>query len=294
MAKSIKNARCSFITKLVGFVVLGTVILAISVSTLMAQKVIGLQLYSVRDSMSASPQRTIKAVADMGYKYVEAAGYNNGMFYGMTPKAFKALLKSNGIYMLSSHAGQSAPDAAKWDETMAWWDKCIDAHIEAGAKYIIQASMDGSAYASLAGAKRYSEYFNAVGAKCKAKGILFGYHNHDKEFADIDGTTVEDYLLQNTDPSKVFFQLDLWWIHVSGKKALDYFNKYPGRFLFYHVKDEEEVGASGKIDFKPFFVNAKKAGAKYFVVEAEKSSVGNSLESAKKSIDFLMKAKYVK
>ena len=283
-----------FLTKIVGMVALCTVILVMSASTLMAKKIIGLQLYSVRDSMNVSPERTIKAVAKMGYAYVEAAGYNNGLFYGMTPQAFKALLKANGIYMLSSHAGQSAPDAAKWDETMAWWDKCIDAHIAAGATYIIQPSMDGSAYKSLAGAKIYADYFNAVGAKCKAKGILFGYHNHDKEFADIDGTTVEDYMLQNTDPSKVFFQLDLWWIHVSGKKALDYFNKYPGRFVFYHVKDEEEVGASGKIDFKPYFDIAKKAGAKYFIVEAEKSSVGNSLESAKKSIDFLMKAKYVK
>jgi len=283
-----------FITKIAGIVALCTTLLAINVTTLMAQKVIGLQLYSVRDSMAVSPQRTIEAVAKMGYKYVEAAGYNDGLFYGMTPVEFKALLKANKLYMPSSHTGQVVPNAAKWDETMTWWDKCIAAHIAVGAKYIIQPFMDNVGFESLAGTKRYCEYFNAVGAKCKAKGILFGYHNHDKEFKDIDGTTVYDYLLQNTDPSKVFFQLDLWWIHVSGKKALDYFNKYPGRFLFYHVKDEEEVGASGKIDFKPYFDNAKKAGTKFFIVEAEKSSVGNSLESAKKSLDFLMKAKYVK
>jgi sugar phosphate isomerase/epimerase len=101
-------------------------------------------------------------------------------------------------------------------------------------------------------------------------------------------------MLKNTDPSLVCFELDLWWIHVGGKQAVDYFNRYPGRFLFYHVKDEKEVGASGKIDFKPYFDNAKKAGVKYFIVEAEESSLGNSLESAKVSLDFLMKASYVK
>lgn len=281
-------------TKMAGIIAIGIVLLVVSASTLRAQKVIGLQLYSVRDSMQASPQRTIEAVAKMGYKYVEAAGYNNGLFYGMTPEAFKALLKANKLYMLSSHTSHAVPDAAKWDETMAWWDQCIDAHIAAGAKYIIQPSMDKVGYESLAGNKRYCDYFNAVGAKCKAKGIRFGYHNHDKEFTTIEGTTLYDYMLQNTDPSLVFFQLDLWWIHVGGKQAVDYFNKYPGRFLFYHVKDEEEVGASGKIDFKPYFDNAKKAGAKFFIVEAEKSSVGSSLESAKKSLDFLMKASYVK
>ncbi len=284
-----------FIAKVAGIVAVGTILLVMSASTLMAQKkVIGLQLYSVRDSMQVSPQRTIEAIAKMGYKYVEAASYNDGLFYGMTPEAFKALLKANHIYMLSSHCGQAVPDAADWDKTMAWWDKCIDAHVAVGAKYIVQPFMDKVGFESIAGNKRYCDYFNAVGAKCKAKGILFGYHNHNREFADIDGTTIYDNMLQNTDPSKVFFELDLWWIHVGGKKAVDYFNKYPGRFLFYHVKDEEEVGASGKIDFKPYFDNAKKAGAKYFIVEAEKSSVGSSIESARKSLEFLMKAKYVK
>ncbi|NWJ52441.1 MAG: sugar phosphate isomerase/epimerase [Bacteroidetes bacterium] len=284
-----------FITKVAGIVALCTVLLVISASTLMAQKkVIGLQLYSVRDSMQVNPQRTIEAVAKMGYAYVEAAGYKDGLFYGMTPEAFKALLKANKLYMPSSHTGQPLPDAAKWNETMAWWDQCIDAHIAVGAKYIIQPFMDKVGFESIAGNKRYCEYFNAIGDKCKAKGLLFGYHNHDKEFADIDGTTIYDNMLKNTDPSKVCFELDLWWIHVGGKKAVDYFNKYPGRFVFYHVKDEEEVGASGKIDFKPYFDNAKKAGTKYFIVEAEKSSVGSSLESAKKSLEFLMKAKYVK
>jgi sugar phosphate isomerase/epimerase len=283
-----------FITKVAGIVVLGTILLAVSAPTLKAQKVLGLQLYSVRDSMQVNPQKTIEAVAKMGYKFVEAAGYNDGLFYGMTPATFKALLKANKLTMPSSHTGQALPDAAKWDATMAWWDKCIDAHIAVGAKYIIQPFMDKVGFESIAGNKRYCEYFNAIGAKCKAKGIRFGYHNHDKEFADIDGTTIYDNMLKNTDPSLVCFELDLWWIHVGGKQAVDYFNRYPGRFLFYHVKDEKEVGASGKIDFKPYFDNAKKAGVKYFIVEAEESSLGNSLESAKVSLDFLMKASYVK
>lgn len=285
---------CQIMKKTVGIVALCILMLTINGSKVLAQKVIGLQLYSVRDSMNVSPERTIKAVAKMGYTYVEAAGYWDGLFNGMTPEVFKALLSANGLYMLSSHTGQPLPDKAHWDETMAWWDKCIAAHVAVGAKYIIVPSMGEDGFESLAGTKRYCEYFNAIGDKCKAKGILFGYHNHEKEFKEIDGTTVYDCLLQNTDPSKVFFEIDLWFIHLSGKNALDYFNKYPGRFLFYHVKDEHEIGRSGKIDFKPFFDNAKKAGAKYFVAEIEYPSTGHSIESAKISLDFLMKAKYVK
>lgn len=282
------------ITKVIGLVVLSTFINTMSLPTVMAQKVIGLQLYSICDSLNVNLERTIKAVAKMGYTYVEAANYWEGKFCGKTPEEFKALLESNGLYMLSSQTGRALPEEDKWDETMAWWDRCIDAHVAVGAKYIVQTSMDSVGYKSLAGTKRYCEFFNAIGDKCKAKGIRFGYHNHDKEFNDIDGITIYDCLLQNTDPSKVFFEMDLWFIHQSGKNALDYFNRYPGRFLFYHVKDEHEVGGSGKIDFKPFFDNAKKAGAKYFIAEVEHPSTGNSLESAKMSLDFLMNAKYVK
>lgn len=280
--------------KIVGLVAWCVTILILNLSTVMAQKVIGLQLYSVRDSMNVNPERTIKAVAKMGYKYVEAAGYWEGKFYGMEPEKFKSLLSANGLYLLSSHTGEPLPDQNGWEKTMAWWDQCIAAHVAAGAKYIIIPSMGEDGFENLNNTKRYCEYFNLIGEKCRAKGIRFGYHNHEKEFKEIDGTTVYDCLLRNTDPTKVFFEMDLWFIHLSGKNAIDYFSKYPGRFLFYHVKDEHEIGSSGKIDFKPLFDHVKKAGAKYFVAEIEHPSKGNSLESAKISLDFLLKAKNVK
>jgi sugar phosphate isomerase/epimerase len=278
-------------SRIVAFCALATLVMF---SCKPKQKEIGLQLWSVRDSMQTNAKRTIEEVAKMGYKFVEGAGYNDGKFYGMEPAAFKALLEANNLTMLSSHTGKPVPDSAKWNEVMAWWDQCIDAHIAVGAKYIIQPFMDSVGYAGLAGSKRYCDYFNAVGEKCKAKGLLFGYHNHNHEFADVEGTTFYDYMLQNTDSTKVFFELDLWWIHEGGKKAEDYFAKYPGRFLFYHVKDEKELGASGKMDFKPYFDGAKQSGMKHYVVEVEAYTTGNELESVKKSFDFLNTAEYVK
>jgi sugar phosphate isomerase/epimerase len=258
-----------------------------------AKKNIGLQLYSIRDSIGKDVPGAIAKVSEMGYKFVEPAGYNNGKFYGMEPVAFKALLKANKMKMLSSHANHNVPDSANYAETMAWWDACIDAHVAAGASFIVQASMDRKAYESLSVLKAYCDYFNEIGEKCNAKGIRFGYHNHDKELSTkLEGQTIYDFMLANTDPKKVMFEMDLYWAVVGGANPLDYFNKYPGRFELWHIKDKEEIGASGMMDFAAIWTGVAKSGMKYGIVEVERYNF-DEYTSCRKSIDFLNAAPYV-
>lgn len=279
------------------------IIMTIAVSGMMAvffqsckpkQKNIGLQLYSIRDSIGKDVPGSIKKVADMGYKFVEPAGYGDGKFYGMEPADFKALCEKNGIYVLSSHTGRQLPDSTNYEETMAWWDQCIDAHVAVGAKFIVQPSMGRSAYESIEGLQQWCEYFNTIGEKCNAKGIRFGYHNHDREFTTLFGDTIlYDYMLQNTDPAKVMFQLDLYWCVEGGKNPVDYFNKYPGRFELWHIKDKEEVGASGMMDFEAIWTARDVSGMKYGIVEVEKYNF-DQFTSCRKSLEFLNAADYVK
>ena len=251
------------------------------------EKMYGLQLYSVRDHMKNDPSGTVAKVGAMGYTFVEAAGYSDGKFYGMDPLEFKKLCEDNGLKFLGSHTGQNLPSKENWDETMAWWDEAIDAHAKAGVKWIVQPWMDQVGYKSLDGLKKYIEYFNAVGEKCKAKGIYFGYHNHDQEFkTEFEGKPVQDWMLELTDPDKVMFQLDLYWINQGGKSALDYFDRYPGRFMLWHIKDHKELGESGKMDFAPIFAAKKKAGMKYGIVEVEEYNF-DPLVSVEKSLEYL-------
>jgi sugar phosphate isomerase/epimerase len=258
------------------------------------RKNIGLQLYSIRDSIFKDVPGAIEKVGKMGYTFVEPAGYADGKFYGMEPAVFRTLCENNGLKVLSSHTGQALPDSANWEKTMAWWDACIGAHIAVGAKYIVQPFMGDNAYESLETLKKYCNYFNLVGEKCKAKGIRFGYHNHDKEFStQIDGQTLYDFMLVNTDPAKMMFQLDLYWCVEGGKNPVDYFNKYPGRFESWHIKDKEELGASGKMDFAAIWAAAPQSGMKYGVVEVEEYNF-DEFTSCQKSIDFLNAAEYVK
>lgn len=259
-------------------------------------KFIGLQLYSLRDSIQKDVPGTIARVHEIGYKFVEPAGYRDGKFYGMDPAAFKKLCNDNKLPILSTHTGHNLPDSATYAETMAWWDKCIEDHAAVGVKYIIQPSMGRDAYESLANLKKYCDYFNEVGAKCNAKGIRFGYHNHSQEFKttkqDRTGAVIYDYMLENTDPSKVMFEMDLYWAVEGGANPVDYFNKYPGRFELWHIKDEKEIGASGKMDFQSIWAAREKAGMKYGVVEVEQYSF-DTFTSVQKSLEFLNNAEYV-
>ncbi|TRX72127.1 TIM barrel protein [Carboxylicivirga sp. M1479] len=275
--------------------VLGILLVSMPTINIRAQEVkknIGIQLWSVRDNMKTDADGTIKQLGNMGYTFIEAAGYADGKFYGMEPQDFKKLLNANGLQFTASHCGKALPEKEDWDTVMAWWDECIEAHAKAGVTYLVQPFMDKKGYGSLADLKRYCDYFNQVGDKCNAKGIRFGYHNHDKEFGEVDGHIRYDYMLKNTDPEKVMFQLDLYWIMVGGKEAAQYFENYPGRFELWHVKDEKELGESGKMDFESVFKLKKKAGMKEIIVEVERYSY-EPLVSVKKSLEFLIEASYV-
>ena len=257
------------------------------------QKNIGLQLYSIRDSIFKNVPEAIAKVGKMGYKFVEAADYESGKLYDMEPAAFKTLCQANGMSVLSSHVSQELPDSANMASNLAWWDACIDAHVAAGAKFLVQPVMGDGAFRSLDTLKRYCDYFNKIGEKCAAKGIRFGYHNHDKEFSTkLDGQTIYDFMLKNTDPKKVMFEMDLYWAVVGKANPVDYFNKYPGRFELWHIKDKTEIGAPGVVDFPAVWAEAAISGMQYGIVEIEEYNF-DEFTSCQKSIEFLNSAPFV-
>lgn len=258
------------------------------------KKNVYIQLYSVRDNINKDFKGTIAAVAKAGYTGIEAAGYGDGKFYGLTPTEFKKEINAVGMQVLSSHAGQSLAenvDKTDWEAIWKWWDTAIAAHKAAGMKYIVTAWMPTPK--TLADLKVYCDYYNKVGEKCNAAGLKFGYHNHDFEYNKIEGETMLDFMLKNTDPKKVFFQMDVYWTVMGRKAPVDYFNQYPGRFEVLHIKDDKELGESGMVGFDAIFKNAAKAGAKYMVVEVEKYN-HDPLKSVKLSYNYLKNNPYYK
>lgn len=262
------------------------------------KKDVSIQLYSVRDKLNngADLNNVLKELAQMGYTSVEAANYNDGKFYGKTPAEFKRAVEATGMKVLSSHTtkGLSAEELASGNfaESMKWWDQCIAAHKAAGMTYIVTPWMDVPK--TVKDLKTYCNYYNEIGKKCRQNGLKYGYHNHAHEFQKVEDKVVMlDYMLENTNPEDVFFEMDVYWVVRGQNSPVDYFNKYPGRFTVLHLKDHREIGQSGMVGFDAIFKNADKAGVKHIVAEIEKYSCPVE-ESVKQSLDYLLDAPFVK
>lgn len=259
------------------------------------KKEIALQLYSLRDDIQKDYAGTIQKAGEMGYTAVEAANYNDGKFYDKSPEEFKADIEKAGMKVLSSHTTKMlTPEELKsknFTEALKWWDQCIDAHKAAGMKYLVAPWMEVPK--TLADLQTYCEYYNEIGKRCKEKGILFGYHNHSHEFQTVEDKVMYDYMLENTNPEYVFFEMDVYWVVRGQQSPVDYFTKYPGRFKLLHIKDNKELGQSGMVGFDAIFKNTDTAGTEYLVVEVEKYNF-EPLKSVKLSLDYLLDCPLVK
>ena len=247
------------------------------------KQIVGIQLYSVRDDMKKDPLATLNQLAAMGYTDVEHANYVNRKFYGYSAKEFKKILDDLGLRMPSGHTvmGPQHWIKEKNDFADSWKETVEDAAI-LGQHYVISPWLDESLRKNYNDVLQYMEVFNKSGELCKKSGMKFGYHNHDFEFSQkLNGMTLYDIILKNTDPNLVIQQLDTGNLYNGGATASDIIKKYPGRFESLHVKDEikSEKGnekyestilGKGITNIKDNLHFIKKAGgAKYLIIEQE-------------------------
>ena len=271
-----------------------------------AKELMGLQLYSVRDEMKSDPLGTLKQLAGIGYKNVEHANYVERKFYGYPAKEFKKILDDLGMKMPSGHTvlGKLHWDATKKDFTDLWKYTVEDAAI-VGQEFVISPSLDESLRKTADDLKGYMEVFNKSGVLCKKSGMKFGYHNHDFEFSvKLDGKSVYDIILQNTDPALVVQQLDIGNLYNGGAKAIDIVRQYPGRFQSMHVKDEikssgntEEyestILGTGIVNVKEVIdLGRKSGGTKHFIIEQESYQGKTPLACMKEDFEIMKKWGY--
>ena len=267
-----------------------------------SKKQVGLQLYSIRELIgdanlfAKNGAEVLAQLAKMGYTHVETANYGGGKIYGLAPTDFKDVVKKAGLKAISTHTTHFLSDeekvSGKFDESLQWWKKCIADHKAAGMEYIVAPSMPIPS--TLKELKVWCDYYNEVGKLCAESGMKFGYHNHSGEFQKIEDKVMLDYMLENTDPRYVFFQLDVYWAVIGKASPVEYFKRYPGRFSLLHIKDHKEIGQSGMVGFDAIYNNADISGVKYNIVELEATTSGDIMQGVKESIDYLLKAEFVK
>jgi len=249
------------------------------------KKHMGIATYSVK-GLESDIEGAFKSLSEAGYVTMEISNYNagNGTVAGYKPADYAALAAKYGLKIISSHA-RTKFDVKDVDGTVAAWGKVFDDHKILGCKYVVlPMNMWAGSFEVL---KQECDLMNKIGEEANKRGIKFGYHNHHMEFATIAGTEqmYEDYLIANTDPSKVFFQMDVYWVTQGGQDPVAYLKKYPDRFKVLHIKDDYVIGESGKIDYKAIFSQFYNNGQEDWFVEIEDKMTPEQRTQSKAMMD---------
>jgi sugar phosphate isomerase/epimerase len=249
---------------------------------------LGLQLYSVRNLLPKDFQGTLNQLGAAGYKEVEAAGY-----FDKTAADFGNALQKAGLKCISTHHALT--------QLKTQFSQLIEYGQALGLQYIIcswagvHRDPSRTGELNLDDWRYVADQFNAIGAKVKAAGMTFGYHNHTVEFGKENGIVFFDELLKRTDPNLVHFEMDCGWVVAGGHNPIEYLSKFPERFPLLHVKDlvklpdgkwRNVVMGKGGIDYKPIFQAA--TGLKHYFIEQEEFE-GDPMTELREDADFMRK-----
>jgi sugar phosphate isomerase/epimerase len=230
--------------------------------------------------MLKDARNTLRIIADLGFKEIESARSAKGLYYGLTPAEMKQVCADLGLAVRSGHVHLDAD-----------WKKTLEQAAAAGQEYVICSTMPSKGQ-TVDNYKSVAEAFNAAGEDCKALNMKFGYHNHEYEFEQEKGQILYDVLMDQTDPDLVHMELDLGWVVAAGQDPEEYFNKYPGRFPLWHLKDmdlwENESTEFGKggLDIGAMMKLRDKSGVKHIFIEQEEYA-STPQESMAHNLDYI-------
>ncbi len=275
---------------------------------------IGIQLYTLADMLATNLDAAVAGVAKIGYQSVEIPSY-----MGKTPAQLRQLFDNHGVKCTAAHIQMAAGTAAAPGLRGDLGQLAADMHV-LGATHVYCPSMPaptdigltpnaGEGYAFIVRVaeamgvdrwKRFADELSVIGAKLKASGIGFGYHNHNYEFAKVADRTGYDIIVQESDPDAVSIELDVGWAAAAGQDPVALFEKYSGRFTGMHIKDIKatttpnialkmdpaDIG-TGRLDWKAILPAAHKAGVRNFFLEQEPPFVTSRMEAAANGYKYL-------
>jgi sugar phosphate isomerase/epimerase len=281
---------------------------------------IGLQIWSVAKILGQDFTGTLQLLKKNGYKQLELfgpypfstqkdqdswkaitpmLGFAQSGYFNHSAKELKTILDDNGMNSPGMHVGLDTL-RNKLGET-------AEAAHTLGQQYAGLAAIPEEERQTLDGYKRMADEFNKIGAKAKQLGIRFYYHNHGYGFKEMEGKIPFDVILERTDPSLVFLEMDLYWTTAAGADPVKYLDANPGRYKMMHVKDMTKAvrfsgdggnpkqwielfpyitdAGSGILDLKTILSHAKKSGLEHFILENDVMT--NPAASLAKGYQFL-------
>lgn len=287
-----------------------------------ASKSFGLQIYSLQQELYNDLPARLKEVKAMGYEKLELAGYGKGKIGKVDMMEFKKMAEDAGLKIVSSHVNPSVegvPFVREYTKEltpkiMEYWKATAADHAKLGCKYLIQPMMPS--IENHDDAKLVCDVFNQAADVIKAEGIAtgFGYHNHNMEFNRVAteeqkaklkgnpfaafmkvGDQIYDLMLRDTDPSKVYFEMDVYWTVMGQNDPVEYLQKHADRIKVLHIKDRAVFGQSGMMNFEMIFKQMYANGIQDYFVELEKMPDGRTqFAGVKDCAAYLENAPFVK
>lgn len=238
---------------------------------------LGMVSYTYRHSFEKDIEKTLDTIQSLGIKNME---FSN--LFGSDAKELRKMLDERN--MVCTSFGVSYDALVNKTEEVARNAKIL------GADFVRVASIPHGEVFTLENAEKAAEDFNTAGKILKEKyDLTFCYHNHGYEFQPYNNGTFFDYIVEQTDPAYVSFEMDVLWVFHPGHDPVQLLNKYGKRFQLMHVKDlkkgvkgdysgstpvENDVAlGTGQLDLPAIIKAAKEAQVKYFYIEDESPNV---------------------
>jgi sugar phosphate isomerase/epimerase len=252
-------------------------------------KSFGVQLYTVRNIIDKDPARVLHEIAAAGYKEIEAVYDDLATIWPAVPASH---LKPVSVHVptdLFLRTPEKLPAV-------------LDDVKQKGFQYVVCPWIDPKDRGGVEMIRGLAKKLNAAGEQASRHGLKLCYHNHAFEFAPAGGGTLLDVLLKETDPKLVGWEMDIFWVAVTGNDPVDLMHRHPGRVALLHVKDiapgvakrfDEQVApaafkeaGAGTLNLKQILHAAEQAQVKHYFVEQDQTP-GDPLTSLKVSASFL-------
>ena len=281
---------------------------------------IGIQFFSLPKMLDSNITGALSMLSKIGYKEVElygpypfsspsaierwnavtpSLGFKGSGYFGHSAVEMKKMLTENGFSVPSIHTDL--------DTLLTKMNKLGEAAQVLGNTYVVLPSIPAENRKTLDDYKKMAESFNKIGESAKRQGIKFAYHNHGYGWHEVDGQIPLELIFANTDPSLVFFEMDIYWTTAGGADPITLLGKYKNRYPLMHVKDMKEkvhfsgdggdskqwielfpymtTAGSGVLDLRSIISKAKENGVRHFIVEQD--MVNEPEKALKKSFDYL-------
>lgn len=281
---------------------------------------VGLGLFSLPKMLDANVEGALSLLGQLGYAEIETygpysfstdkakaswnavtpqLGFSGSGFFGRTAADFLKVAKANGLRIPSMHTDL--------DSLLTRMGPLAEAAHVLGARYVVLPAIPDEFRKTTEDYHTIAETFNKIGAAAKKEGIAFAYHNHGYGLNRTEGKMPLDIIFAETDPSLVFFEMDIFWTVAGGIDPVELLTKHKGRYKMMHVKDMKEkkqfagdggdarqwislfpymtACGNGVLPLRDIIATAKKNGTDHFFVEQD--MVASPETALKQSVDFL-------